>query len=79
MDENNKTKLDYLLSDKVYQALKWVALIALPAVAVFVQAVGPAWGLPHIDQIVTTLNALSVLVGALIGVSELKAKLTLAA
>ena len=74
MDENNKTKLDYLLPDKVYQALKWVALIALPAVAVFVQAVGPAWGLPHIDQIVTTLNALSVLVGALIGVSELKAK-----
>lgn len=42
MDENNKTKLDYLLPDKVYQALKWVALIALPAVAVFVQAVGPA-------------------------------------
>lgn len=75
MDENNKTKLDYLLPDKVYQALKWVALIALPAVAVFVQAVGPAWG----DQIVTTLNALSVLVGALIGVSELKAKLSLAA
>lgn len=79
MDENNKTKLDYLLPDKVYQALKWVALIALPAVAVFVQAVGPAWGLPHIDQIVTTLNALSVLVVALIGVSELKAKLSLAA
>ena len=79
MDENNKTKLDYLLPDKVYQALKWVALIALPAVAVFVQAVGPAWGLPYIDQIVTTLNALSVLVGALIGVSELKAKLSLAA
>ena len=79
MDENNKTKLDYLLPDKVYQALKWVALIALPAVAVFVQAVGPAWGLPHIDQIVTMLNALSVLVGALIGVSELKAKLSLAA
>lgn len=79
MDENNKTKLDYLLPDKVYQALKWVALIALPAVAVFVQAVGPAWGLPHIDQIVTTLNALSVLVGVLIGVSDLKAKLSLAA
>lgn len=79
MDENNKTKLDYLLPDKVYQALKWVALIALPAVAVFVPAVGHAWGLPHIDQIVTTLNALSVLVGALIGVSELKAKLSLAA
>lgn len=59
--------------------LKWLALIALPAIAVFVQAVGPAWGLPHIDQIVTTINALSVLIGALIGASELKARLTLAA
>ncbi len=79
MDKDTKTELDYLLPDKAYEILKWVALIALPAVAVFVQAVGPAWGLPHIDQIVTTLNALSVLVGALIGVSELKAKLSLAA
>ena len=65
--EENK----YLLPDK---ALKWVALIALPALSVFVHVVGPAWNLPCVDQIVTTLNALAVLVGALIGVSELKAR-----
>ena len=65
--EENK----YLLPDK---ALKWVALIALPALAVFVHVVGPAWNLPCVDQIVTTLNALAVLVGALIGASELKAR-----
>lgn len=75
MDE----KTDYLLPDKAYKALKWLALIALPALAVFVQAVGPTWNIPCVGQIVTTLNALAVLVGALIGVSELKAKLTLAA
>ena len=33
----------YLLPDKAYKALKWVALIALPALAVFVHVVGPAW------------------------------------
>jgi len=65
---------NYLLPDKAYQVLKWLALIALPALAVFVHVVGPAWGLPYVDQTVTTLNALAVLVGALIGVSELKAK-----
>ena len=65
---------NYLLPDKAYQVLKWLALIALPALAVFVHVVGPAWGLPYGDQTVTTLNALAVLVGALIGVSELKAK-----
>lgn len=56
--------------------LKWLALIALPAIAVFAQAVGPAWGLPHVDQIVATIDALGVLIGALIGVSEIKARLT---
>lgn len=75
MDESNETP-GYLLPDKAYQVLKWLALIALPAIAVFAQAVGPAWGLPHVDQIVATIDALGVLIGALIGVSEIKARLT---
>ena len=53
--------------------LKWVALIALPAVAWLVGAVGPQWGLPHCGEIVTTINAVGVFVGALIGVSQLTA------
>ena len=76
MDESNDPQSGYLLPDRVYDALKWLALIALPATAVFAQAVGPAWGLPHVDQIVATIDALGVLIGALIGVSEIKARLT---
>lgn len=76
MDESNEPQSDYLLPDRVYDALKWLALIALPAIAVFAQAVGPAWGLPHVDQIVATIDALGMLIGALIGVSEIKARLT---
>lgn len=67
MDE----KTDYLLPDKAYQVLKWVALIALPAVAWLVGVVGPQCGLPHCGEIVTTINAVGVFVGALIGVSQL--------
>lgn len=67
--EENK----YLLPDKAYKALKWVALIALPAVAGLVGAVGPQWGLPHCGEIVTTINAVGLFVGALIGVSQLTA------
>ena len=76
MDESNDPQPGYLLPDKAYEILKWIALIALPAIAVFAQAVGPAWGLPHVDQIVATIDALGVLLGALIGVSEIKARLT---
>lgn len=75
MEKSNETP-GYLLPDRVYDALKWLALIALPAIAVFAQAVGPAWGLSHVDQIVATIDALGVLIGALIGVSEIKARLT---
>ena len=63
----------YWLPDKIYQVLKWVALVVLPALAIFVNSVGPSLGLPHVDAIVTTLNALGLLVAACIGASQYKA------
>ena len=60
------------IPNKVYDALKWVALICLPALAVFYGVIGKVWGLPYIEQIVTTLNALGLLIGTLIGVSTLE-------
>ena len=66
----------YLLSDNVYNILKWVGLIAIPAIATFVGVVGPLWGLPNTDAIVQTITAIGVLVGALIGASEAKAATT---
>lgn len=63
----------YLLPGKAYDALKWLALIALPSVAWLVGVVGPQWGLPHCGEIVTTINAVGVFVGALIGVSHITA------
>lgn len=58
------------LSDNTYNIFKWVGLIALPALAVFVSVIGPVWGIPYAENIVTTLNALGVLIGTLIGVSQ---------
>ena len=63
MGESNTN--GYLLPDKAYQALKWLAWL--------VGAVGPQWGLPHCGEIVTTINAFGLFVGALIGVSQLTA------
>ena len=60
---------DYLIPNGLYQVLKWVGLIACPAVATFVGAVFPAWGIPNVDAVVLTLNSAGVLIGALIGVS----------
>lgn len=60
---------EYIIPNGVYQVLKWVGLIACPAIATFVGAVFPAWGIPDVDAITLTLNATGVLIGALIGVS----------
>ena len=60
---------DYLIPNGLYQVLKWVGLIACPAIATFIGAVFPAWGIPNVDAIVLTLNSAGVLIGALIGVS----------
>lgn len=68
--------MQYIVPDSIYAILKWAGLIALPAVAVFVSTVGQAWGMdPGLSNaIVTTLNALGVLVGALLGISQATAK-----
>ena len=65
---------DYIIDDKLYHVLKWLGLIACPAVATFIGAVFPAWGITNADAIVLTLNATGVLIGALIGVSAATSK-----
>ena len=68
--------MQYIVPDSIYAVLKWAGLIALPAVAVFVSTIGQAWGMdPGLSNaLVTTLNALGVLVGALLGISQATAK-----
>lgn len=66
--------MKYWLPSTVYDVLKWVGLILLPALAVLIQTVGPAWGMPYVEQIVLTINALGVFIGALIGASHVTAE-----
>ncbi len=60
------------LPDKIYNILKWVALICLPAIATFWGVIGKVWDLPYTAEIVTTITAVATLVGALIGLSTLQ-------
>lgn len=57
------------LNDKVYEVLKWIALICIPAVSVFIQTAGEALGIANVDTVVLVLNAAGVLIGTLIGAS----------
>lgn len=66
--------MTYFLPDSIYSILKWLGLIACPALATFVGVVGPVWGMPSVDAVVTTINATGLLIGALIGASAITAK-----
>ena len=57
------------MTDKVYDVLKWVAQILLPAVATLYFAIAQIWGLPYGEQIVGTITAIDAFLGALLGIS----------
>ena len=58
------------LPDKLYDVLKWVVLICIPAVATFYVACAGIWNWPYANEISKTANALCILIGALIGISS---------
>ena len=66
--------MQYKLPDGIYNVLKWLGLIACPAIATFYGVIAPLWNLPNPEAVVTTINAIGVLIGALIGYSAITAK-----
>ena len=52
--------MQYILPDKVYNVIKWACLIALPALATLVSAIGSAWGADAslLSAISTTITAI---------------------
>ena len=61
------------LPDKVYDVLKWVAIVALPALSGFITIISKVWGWPDMGSMIAqTITAIGVLLGALLGISSLQ-------
>lgn len=58
------------MSNKVYDVLKWIAQIAIPAVATLYFALAGIWGWPYGEQVVGTLTAIDTCLGVLLGISS---------
>ena len=58
-----------ILSNKLYDILKWVAQIALPALGTLYFGLSQIWGLPYGEQIIGTIAVIDTFLGALLGVS----------
>lgn len=60
------------MSDKVYDVLKFIAQIVLPALATFYLTLAGIWSLPYGEQISGTIMAIDTLLGAILMISSTK-------
>lgn len=60
------------MSNKVYDVLKFIAQIVLPALATFYLTLAGIWGLPFGEQVSGTIMAVDTLLGAVLMISSNK-------
>lgn len=58
------------LNSKLYDVLKPIALIWLPALATLYFALAAIWGIPDAQNVVGTLSAVDAFLGAVLGISS---------
>jgi len=61
------------MSNEVYDALKAVAQVWLPAIATLWVAISSIWGLPLANEIEQTITAIVVFMDAVLGIALAKA------
>ena len=59
-----------VFSNAVYDKLKWIALILLPALAALYVAVAKYWDLPYPEAISGTIMAIDAFLGAILQISS---------
>lgn len=59
-----------MMNNKLYDALKWVALYFLPALGTLYFALTGIWNLPYGEQIVGTITAVDTFLGVILGISK---------
>lgn len=62
------------MSNKVYDILKDIALVYLPALGTLYGALAAIWGLPFGEEIVATIIAVDTFLGAILKISNVSYK-----
>lgn len=58
------------MSNKIYDVLKFIATIVLPALGTLYFAIAAIWGLPYGEEIVGTITAVDAFLGAVLQISS---------
>ena len=62
--------MKFKMPNKLYDVLKTVCTIILPALATLYASLAGIWGLPFVEQVVGTITAVDLFIGAVIGISS---------
>ncbi len=62
------------MSNKVYDVLKWIVVLVLPATATLYSVLSGIWGLPYGEQIPQTITAIDAFLGAVLMISSAQYK-----
>ena len=62
------------MSNKIFDILKWVAILFLPALATLVSVVFKIWNIPYGPEIAATITAVATFLGAILGISHIQYK-----
>ena len=65
-------------NDKIYDVLKWIAQLFLPALGTLYSALAAIWGFPYGEQIMSTILAIDTFLGAILGISNMNYKKSIA-
>lgn len=57
------------LNDKLYDILKWITMIVIPALATAYVGLAGVWAWPFADEVAKTAAVVCTLLGALLGIS----------
>ena len=57
------------MSNKVYDRLKNIALIIIPALTMLWTTIGETWNIPYTTQVAATISAVGVFLGASLKIS----------
>lgn len=64
------------MSNKTYDVLVWIAQLLLPALGTLYSALAKIWKFPYGTEIVGTIVALDVFLGAILKISNIQYKKT---
>lgn len=59
------------MSNKVYDVLKYIAQIVLPAIGTLYATLGAIWGFPFVEEITKTILGVDTFLGVLLGISSI--------